>query len=251
MQSGDLIIIAARPSVGKTAFALNLAKSHCQSGGCTSFFSLEMNDKQLLQRMLSAQSNVNAAKWKNPKAFFTEEDYQKVSRGMGYLDKWNLYIEDQSEQSVLSIRSAIRKNMRQHPNLKHLVIIDYLQLIRLEGKVDRHDLAIGQITKALKAMAREFKIPIVLLSQLSRGVEQRKDKRPIMSDIRDSGCVEQDADIVCFLYRDDYYERETGNRNVVEAIIAKHRNGPVGTVKMGFIKEYGKFINLERKTVHV
>ncbi|MED4354981.1 replicative DNA helicase [Schinkia azotoformans] len=247
LQNGDLAIIAARPSVGKTAFSLHLAMSHCKTGGFTTFFSLEMQDKQIVKRMLSAIGSVNGAKWQNPFQFFTGEDHIRISRAAGVYDQWNLDIRDQPDVTVYDIRAAVHKNIRQHPEKKHLVIIDYLQLIRFVGKFDRHDLAIGQISKALKNLARECNIPVVLLSQLSRGVEQRHEKRPMMSDIRDSGNVEQDADIVCLLYRDDYYNKDNDdNKNIIEAIIAKHRNGPVSTVKMAFLKEYGKFMNWDR-----
>lgn len=249
LQNGDLTIIAARPSVGKTAFSLHLAMSHCQNGGFTTFFSLEMSDKQLVKRMLSAIGNVNGAKWQNPYHFFTEDDHIRISRAFGVFDQWHLDIHDQPDLTVYDIRAAVQKNKREHPDKKHLVIIDYLQLIRFVGKFERHDLAIGQISKALKNLARECNIPVVLLSQLSRGVEQRHEKRPMMSDIRDSGNVEQDADIVCLLYRDDYYNKDIDideNKNIIEAIVAKHRNGPVGTVKMAFLKAFGKFMNWDK-----
>lgn len=247
LQNGDLIIVAARPSVGKTAFALNLGISNCQNGGFTNIFSLEMKDKQLVQRMLSTIANVNAAKWRDPYRYFTEDDHKKISRAIGFFDAWEMDIRDKPGQTVFDIRSTVRKNMREHPDKRHLVIIDYLQLMAAVGRFERHDLAIGHISKELKNLAREFNVPVILLSQLSRGVEQRQEKRPMMSDIRDSGSVEQDADVICFLYRDDYYDKESENKNIVEVIISKQRNGPVGTVEMAFIKEYGKFVNLDRR----
>lgn len=246
LQNGDLIIVAARPSMGKTAFALNLAQANCSNGGVTDIFSLEMGDQQLVQRMLSAISGINGAKWRNPYKLFSDDDYNRATKAIGIFEKLNVNIYDQSGQSVFDIRAAVRKSMKEHPGKKHLVIIDYLQLISIVGKFDRHDLAIGHITRELKTMAREFNIPVVLLSQLSRGVEQRQDKRPMLSDLRDSGNIEQDADIVMFLYRDDYYNKESEQENITEIIIGKHRNGAVGTVEALFRKECGQFLNLER-----
>ncbi len=161
-----------------------------------------------------------------------------------------LYYIDNPRQTVADIRAAVRKTKREHPGKKHIVVIDYLQLITPIGKFERYALAIGYITRELKQMARQFDIPVMLLSQLSRAVEQRQDKRPMMSDLRDSGSIEQDADIVSFLYRDEYYNKESEAKNVVEVILAKQRNGPIGTVELAFVKEYSKFVNLERSWNH-
>ena len=245
LQNGDLIIVAARPSMGKTAFALNLALANCKSGGVTDVFSLEMSKKQLIQRMISSLANVNSSKWRNPYKLMTNEDRDRISFAVNEIEKMSLNIHDQSGQSIYDIRAAVRKSMKDEPDKKHLVVIDYLQLISIVGKFDRHDLAIGYITRELKKLAREFNIPVVLLSQLSRGVEQRQDKRPMLSDLRDSGNIEQDADIVMFLYRDDYYDKQSENENITEIIIAKQRNGEVGTVQTLFEKEYCRFLNLE------
>lgn len=245
LQGGDLIIVAGRPSMGKTAFALNLAENNCKSGGVSDVFSLEMPEKQLVKRMLSSIANIQGSKWRNPYRFFSEEDYHNANRALGIYGEWDIYIHDEPKQTVADIRAAVRKTQRKHPHQKHLVVIDYLQLITVLGKYERHDLAVGAITRELKQMARQFDVPVVLLSQLSRAVEQRQDKRPMLSDLRDSGNIEQDADVVMMLYRDDYYDQETDMKNIVEVNIAKQRNGPVGTIKLYFQREYSKFLNLE------
>jgi len=247
-QDGDLIVLAARPSMGKTAFALHMGKSNCEKGGVTDIFSLEMPDKQLTHRLLSNLGNIEGSKWKNPRKFFSDRDYENATKAIGEYEKWNINIHDQPAQSLADIRSKIRKTKKENPdNKKHLVIIDYLQLIRAIGKYERRDLEVGSITADLKKMARAFKIPIILLSQLSRAVEQRQDKRPMMSDLRESGSIEQDADVVMFLYRDDYYNKNSELKNIIEIDLAKQRNGPTGMIQASFIKEYGRFINLSRQ----
>lgn len=247
-QNDDLIVLAARPSMGKTAFALHMGKSNCEKGGVTDIFSLEMPDKQLTHRLLSNLGNIEGSKWKNPRKFFSDRDYENATKAIGEYEKWNINIHDQPAQTLADIRSKIRKTKKENPdNKKHLVIIDYLQLIRAIGKYERRDLEVGSITADLKEMARAFKIPIILLSQLSRAVEQRQDKRPMMSDLRESGSIEQDADVVMFLYRDDYYNKNSELKNIIEIDLAKQRNGPTGMIQASFIKEYGRFINLARQ----
>ncbi|MEC1551558.1 replicative DNA helicase [Bacillus haynesii] len=247
-QNDDLIVLAARPSMGKTAFALHMGKSNCEKGGVTDIFSLEMPDKQLTHRLLSNLGNIEGSKWKNPRKFFSDRDYENATKAIGEYEKWNINIHDQPAQTLADIRSKIRKTKKENPdNKKHLVIIDYLQLIRAIGKYERRDLEVGSITAELKEMARAFKIPIILLSQLSRAVEQRQDKRPMMSDLRESGSIEQDADVVMFLYRDDYYNKNSELKNIIEIDLAKQRNGPTGMIQASFIKEYGRFINLARQ----
>ncbi|MCY7789816.1 replicative DNA helicase [Bacillus haynesii] len=247
-QDGDLIVLAARPSMGKTAFALNMGKANCEKGGVSDIFSLEMPDKQLTHRLLSNLGNIEGSKWKNPRKFFSDRDYENATKAIGEYEKWNINIHDQPAQTLADIRSKIRETKKENPdNKKHLVIIDYLQLIRAIGKYERRDLEVGSITAELKEMARAFKIPIILLSQLSRAVEQRQDKRPMMSDLRESGSIEQDADVVMFLYRDDYYNKNSELKNIIEIDLAKQRNGPTGMIQASFIKEYGRFINLARQ----
>lgn len=246
LQNGDLIILAARPSMGKTAFALNLGIHNSHKGGVTNIFSLEMSGKQLVQRMLSVLGGIEGSKWRNPNKNFTDTDHTRLSNAVADYERYHMNIYDQPGQTVFDIRVAVKKSIKENPGKQQLVIIDYLQLIKVVGKFDRHDLAIGHITRELKMMAREFNLPIVLLSQLSRSVEQRQDKRPMMSDIRDSGSVEQDADLIAFLYRDDYYNKNSELKNIVEVILAKHRNGATGTLEFAFIKEFGRFVELNR-----
>lgn len=239
LQEGDLIILAARPSVGKTAFALNLAAGHCKNGGMSIIFSLEMGTKQLLKRMISAEGEVNASKWRDIHNRFTTRDYELAMRAIGDMTNWNLDIFD-TKHTISEIRAGIRKHVHDNPEEKQLVIIDYLQLIApTTNRKDRRDLEIGEITRELKLLALELKIPIVLLSQLSRGVDARQDKRPMMSDLRESGNIEQDADVISFLYRDDYYDKRSKQHNEMEVIIAKQRNGPTGTVRLEFLREFG------------
>jgi replicative DNA helicase len=240
---GDLIILAARPSMGKTALALSLAMNCCKKGGVADLFSLEMPDKQLIKRILSNLTRIDSAKWKNPFRFFTKEDQVKANTALEIYYKWNFHIHDHSRQTVSDIRAQIQKTKREFPEDDYLVVIDYLQLIAVTGKHDRHDLAIASITKELKQIARQYQVPILLLSQLSRGVEHRLDKRPMMSDLRDSGSIEQDADLIMLLYRDEYYNKENEGNNIIEIDLAKHRNGPVGTVKLQFEKEVGVFVD--------
>lgn len=239
-QAGDLIILAARPSMGKTAFALNLAAAHCRKGGKTQVYSLEMGTKQLLKRMISAEGSINGSKWRDIRNRFTADDYQHAMEAIGEISNWKIEISE-AKHTITEIRAMIRKQVMQEPEEKHLVLIDYLQLIApAMQRKDRRDLEIGEITRELKLLALELEIPIILLSQLSRGVDSRNDKRPILSDLRESGNIEQDADVVSFLYRADYYNKNADEKNKLEVIIAKHRNGPTGTVELDFLREYGK-----------
>ncbi|SDO80260.1 replicative DNA helicase [Halobacillus aidingensis] len=243
-QRGDLFIVAARPSMGKTAFALNMASGHCKNGGSVDVFSLEMGAKQLLQRMISAQGNIDAQKWRTMS--FSESDYNKGINAIGEMTNWDVDIHEKAT-TVAEMRAIIRRSVKELNRENHMVVIDYLQLMSVVDSYDRRDLEVGSITRELKLLARELNIPIILLSQLSRGVESRQDKRPMMSDLRESGNIEQDADVVGFLYRDDYYNDDSENQNIIEIILKKQRNGPTGTVELAFIKEYGKFVDLDRR----
>jgi replicative DNA helicase len=244
-QRSDLIIVAARPSVGKTAFALNIAQNVAtQTNENVAIFSLEMSAQQLVMRMLCAEGNINAQNLRTGK--LTSEDWGKLTMAMGSLSNAGIYIDDTPSIRVSEIRAKCRR-LKQESGLG-MVLIDYLQLIQGSGRNrENRQQEVSEISRALKALARELEVPVIALSQLSRSVEQRQDKRPMMSDIRESGSIEQDADIVAFLYRDDYYDKESENKNIIEIIIAKQRNGPVGTVQLAFIKEYNKFVNLERR----
>ncbi len=242
-QPGDLIIIAARPSVGKTAFALNIGSGHCKNNGMSHIYSLEMGPAALLKRMISTEGRVDIQKWQS--MMFSQEDYNKAMTAIGVISNWKLEIYKQTN-TINQIKASIRKAVQDNPDEKHLVIIDYLQLIASTGKHERRDLEVGAMTRDLKLLAQELNIPIILLSQLSRGVEQRQDKRPMMSDLRESGNIEQDADLIGFLYRDDYYDKESEKQNIIEIIISKQRQGPTGTVELAFLKEYGEFVSLAR-----
>jgi replicative DNA helicase len=244
----ELIILGARPSVGKTAFALNITINACEKNHFINFFSLEMSDKSLITRMMCNIGKIDSMKMKNAMKWFNDDDWGKYTAAQGIVDgfKHNLYICDESNITVQGIRSKVKANIRKYPEKKHLVVIDYLTLIRGSGRKERY-LEIGEITRNLKRMARELNVSVLLLAQLSRGVEQRQDKKPLLSDLRDSGEIEQDADKILFLYREDYYDKESENKNIIEVITAKNRNGSVGLVQLAFLKEYNKFMNLERR----
>ncbi|MFC0273082.1 replicative DNA helicase [Metabacillus herbersteinensis] len=244
-QRNDLIIVAARPSVGKTAFALNIAQNVAtKTDENVAIFSLEMGADQLVMRMLCAEGNINAQNLRTGN--LTTEDWGKLTMAMGSLSNAGIYIDDTPGIRVSEIRAKCRR-LHQEMGLG-MILIDYLQLIQGSGRSkDNRQQEVSEISRSLKELARELKVPVIALSQLSRGVEQRQDKRPMMSDIRESGSIEQDADIVAFLYRDDYYDKESENKNIIEIIIAKQRNGPVGTAQLAFVKEYNKFVNLERR----
>ncbi|MEW5322042.1 replicative DNA helicase [Geobacillus thermoleovorans] len=244
-QRSDLIIVAARPSVGKTAFALNIAQNVAtKTSENVAIFSLEMSAQQLVMRMLCAEGNINAQNLRTGK--LTPEDWGKLTMAMGSLSNAGIYIDDTPSIRVSDIRAKCRR-LKQESGLG-MVVIDYLQLIQGSGRNrENRQQEVSEISRSLKALARELEVPVIALSQLSRSVEQRQDKRPMMSDLRESGSIEQDADIVAFLYRDDYYNKDSENKNIIEIIIAKQRNGPVGTVQLAFIKEYNKFVNLERR----
>ncbi|MED4447407.1 replicative DNA helicase [Bacillus cereus] len=245
----EFIIVAARPSVGKTAFCLNIA-SHAagefEEGDIVAVFSLEMGEEELLKRMVSINGNVDGNRIKNGE--LTDDDWHKVTQAMGVLNNKNLRIFDEAGITTNFIWSKIKKLRDESPGRRIMVIIDYLQLITGNAAHKGNRQAeIAEISRTLKTMARQLNVCVVALSQLSRGVEQRQDKRPMMSDLRESGQIEQDADVIAFLYREDYYDRETENKNTIEIIVGKQRNGPVGSVELAFIKEYGKFVNLERR----
>jgi replicative DNA helicase len=245
LQKNDLIIVAARPSVGKTAFALNIAQNVAtKTDENVAIFSLEMGAEQLVMRMLCSEGNINSQNLRTGR--LTDEDWKKLTMAMGSLSNAGIFIDDTPAIRVSEIRAKCRRLKQEHG--LGLVIIDYLQLIQGSGRVkENRQQEVSEISRSLKALARELEVPVIALSQLSRGVEQRQDKRPMMSDIRESGSIEQDADIVAFLYRDDYYNKDSENKNIIEIIIAKQRNGPVGTIQLAFAKEYNKFVNLDRR----
>jgi len=242
-QRNDLIIVAARPSVGKTAFALNVAQSVAvQARENVAIFSLEMGAEQLIMRMLCAEGNIDAQVLRT--GALTTEDWGKLTMAMGSLSNSGIFIDDTPGVRINEIRAKCRRLAQEHG--LGMILIDYLQLIQGSGKPgENRQQEVSEISRSLKQLARELKVPVIALSQLSRGVEQRQDKRPMMSDLRESGSIEQDADIVAFLYRDDYYDKESESKNMIEIIIAKQRNGPTGTVTLAFKKEFNKFINVD------
>lgn len=243
-QPNDLIIVAARPSVGKTAFALNVAQNVAvRANETVAIFSLEMSAPQLVQRIICAESNVDATRMRT--GDLIADDWEKLSMAIGALSEAQIYIDDTPGVTVSDIRAKCRR-LKKEKGLG-LILIDYLQLIQGRGKAgENRQQEVSEISRTLKQIARELSVPVIALSQLSRGVEQRQDKRPMMSDLRESGSIEQDADIVAFLYRDDYYDKESEKKNIIEIIIAKQRNGPVGTVELVFLKNYNKFVSLDR-----
>lgn len=254
----DLIIIAARPSVGKTAFALNIAQKVAvhEDNYTVGIFSLEMGADQLATRMICSSGNVDSNRLRT--GTMTEEDWNRFTIAVGKLSRTKIFIDDTPGIRITDIRSKCRRLKQEHG--LDMIMIDYLQLIQGSGSrlSDNRQQEVSEISRTLKAIARELECPVIALSQLSRGVEQRQDKRPMMSDIRESGSIEQDADIVAFLYRDDYYNRGDGEEDggnfepqtnddngEIEIIIAKQRNGPTGTVKLHFMKQYNKFTDID------
>ena len=242
-QRNDLIIVAARPSVGKTAFALNIAQSVAvKARENVAIFSLEMGADQLVMRMLCAEGNIDAQVLRT--GALQEEDWRKLTIAMGSLSNAGIFIDDTPGVRVNEVRAKCRRLAQEHG--LGMILIDYLQLIQGSGKPgENRQQEVSEISRSLKGLARELKVPVIALSQLSRGVEQRQDKRPMMSDLRESGSIEQDADIVAFLYRDDYYDKESESKNQIEIILAKQRNGPTGTVTLAFKKEYNKFLDVD------
>lgn len=249
LQRQDLVIVGARPSVGKTAFAIEVCKNYSEiANGPSAIFSLEMPEDALIRRMISNTGNIDAQRMRNPQTNFQGDDWGKTAMAMGVLSKIPLHIFDKSGVDIAYIRKKCRMMTRKYPGEHVVVMVDYLQLVVGNPKHGGNRTAeISEISRSLKHVARELDITIIALSQLSRGVEQRQDKRPMMSDLRESGQIEQDADVIAFLYRDDYYDKESEKKDIIEIIIAKQRNGPTGTVELAFVKEYGKFCNLDRR----
>ena len=244
LQPSDLVLVAARPSMGKTAFVLNIAQYVAfHSSLSTAIFSLEMSKEQLVNRLFSLESRVDAQLLRS--GSLTDSDWEKLIEGAGTIGRSNLIIDDTPGISISELRSKCRKYKLEH-DLK-LIIIDYLQLMSGSGRSDSRQQEISDISRSLKGLARELNVPVVALSQLSRQVEQRPDHRPMLSDLRESGAIEQDADVVMFIYRDDYYNKDTPDKNIAEIIIAKQRNGPIGTINLVWLPQYTKFANMEKR----
>ena len=244
MQPSDLILVAARPSMGKTAFVLNMAQYMAFNQNQTvAIFSLEMSKEQLVNRLFSMESRVDSQHIRTGK--LSDAEWEKLIASAGMIGRSNLIIDDTPGISISELRSKCRKYKLEH-DLK-IVIIDYLQLMSGSGRgSDSRQQEISDISRSLKALARELNVPVVALSQLSRAVEQRPDHRPMLSDLRESGAIEQDADVVMFIYRDDYYNKDTDKKGIAEIIIAKQRNGPIGTVELVWMPDYTKFANIKK-----
>ena len=242
LQPSDLILVAARPSMGKTAFTLNIAQNvGVRQHKTVAFFSLEMSQEQLVQRLLCQIAHIDSQKLRTGQ-LNSDEEWTRLTDACDKLYESPIYIDDTPGISVAEMRSKARRLKSEHG--LDLIIVDYLQLMQGRNAESRQQ-EISEISRSLKALARELKVPLIALSQLSRSVESRQDKRPMLSDLRESGALEQDADIVSFLYREDYYDKETENQHITEVILAKHRNGPVGSVKLYFKNEFTLFLNLD------
>ena len=241
LQPADLVIVAARPSMGKTAFALNIG-AHVGTGGerTVGVFSLEMSKEQLFLRMLTSAAQIDSHRFRT--GLLTEADYGRLSDAMSSLADARVYIDDTPSLGVLEMRAKSRRLKAEHG--LDLVVIDYLQLMQGRGRFENRNQEIASISRSLKALAKELDVPVVALSQLSRAPESRGDKRPQLSDLRESGALEQDADVVMFIFREDMYEETPENENVAEIIIGKQRNGPTGTVKLAFLKQQTRFVDL-------
>lgn len=243
MQPSDLVLIAARPSMGKTAFVLNIAQHVAfKLNQTVAVFSLEMSKEQLVNRLFSLESRVDAQKLRT--GSLSDGDWEKLIETAGVIGQSNLIIDDTPGISISELRSKCRKYKLEH-GLK-MIIIDYLQLMSGSGRSDSRQQEISDISRSLKALARELSVPVLALSQLSRAVEQRPDHRPMLSDLRESGAIEQDADVVMFIYRDDYYNKDTEKKGIAEIIVAKQRNGPIGTIELVWLPEYTKFANMQK-----
>ena len=241
-QKGDMVLIAARPSMGKTTFSLNIAENAAlKEGKSVVIFSLEMSKEQLAYKLLCSQANVDMLKLRTGN--LDDDDWERIARATGPLSKAKIYIDDTAGITVMEMRSKCRKIKMEHGI--DMILIDYLQLMSGSSGNDNRQQEVSEISRSIKALAKEMECPVIALSQLSRAPEQRADHRPMLSDLRESGSIEQDADVVMFLYRDEYYNKETEEKNVGECIIAKQRNGPVGTVKMAWIGAHSKFADLD------
>lgn len=242
LQGSDLIIVAARPSMGKTTFAMNLCENAAmEQEKPVLIFSLEMPSEQIMMRMLASLSRVDQTKIRTGQ--LDDEDWARISSTMGILmEKKNMYIDDSSGLTPTEVRSRARRIARDNGGLS-LIMIDYLQLMRVPSLQDNRTLEIAEISRSLKALAKELNVPVVALSQLNRSLEQRADKRPVNSDLRESGAIEQDADLIMFIYRDEVYHEDSALKGIAEIILGKQRNGPIGTVRLTFQGQFSRFDN--------
>jgi replicative DNA helicase len=243
-QRGNLIIIAARPSMGKSALVTNIAENAAiEHGQPVALFSLEMSETELAQRFVASQARIKGDELR--KGRVADQKWPKILEAAARLAAAPLYVDDSSDVGILEIRAKARR-LHQQSRLG-LIIVDYLQLMRTDMRVDNRAEQVGHLSRGLKILARELDVPVIALSQLNRGVEARTDKRPLLSDLRESGAIEQDADLVMFIYRDDYYNEDSESPGQAELIISKHRNGPLGKVDLVFQSEYPRFVTLARR----
>jgi replicative DNA helicase len=241
-QPGNLVILAARPSMGKSALMANFAENAALgTQKAVALFSLEMSESELAQRFIASQASIKGDDLR--KGRVPASRWGKIMEASNRLAKSPLFIDDSSDLSVLDVRAKARRLLQQHDDGLGLIVIDYLQLMRGDGRTDNRVEQIGQISRGLKTLARELECPVIALSQLNRGVEQRTDKKPVLSDLRESGSIEQDADLVMFIYRDEYYDKESEREGIADLIISKHRNGGLGDVELTFQKEYPRFMS--------
>ena len=241
-QPGNLIILAARPSMGKSALVTNIAENAAlEHGKPVALFSLEMSEAELAQRFVASQARIRGEELR--KGRVAENRWPKILQACQRLSDAPLYVDDSSDLGILELRAKARRLHQQSENGLGLIILDYLQLMRADSRIENRVEAVGQMSRGLKILARELEVPVIALSQLSRAVESRHDKKPILSDLRESGNIEQDADLVMFIYRDEYYDRESEREGEADIIISKHRNGALGDVVLTFQKEYPKFMN--------
>jgi replicative DNA helicase len=242
LQPADLVIVAGRPSMGKTAFSLNIVTNAAFAGVGAAVFSLEMAKEQLVLRMLCSEARVNNSKVRS--GYLAERDFPKLANAAGRLHEAPIYIDDTPAISVLELRAKARRLVRDRNKKVGLIVIDYLQLMRGMGNASNREQEISEISRSLKALAKELNVPVVAISQLNRRVEDRGDRRPMMSDLRESGAIEQDADVIMFIYRDEVYNKNDDSlKGVAEVIVAKQRNGPIDTVKLTFLNEFTRFEN--------
>jgi replicative DNA helicase len=241
LQKTDLIIIAARPSMGKTALCLTLAQNAAiLEGAVVAVFSLEMSKEQLVMRMLSSEAKVDAHRFRT--GYLTRDEWGRLAEAIGTLSEAKIFIDDTAGISVLEMRAKTRRLYAEQKRLD-LIVVDYMQLMSGSKKTESRQQEVSQISRELKALAKELQVPVIALSQLSRAPEARNPPKPMMSDLRESGSIEQDADVVAFIYREDYYKPTEENAGIAELLISKQRNGPTGTVKLAFLKEFTRFEN--------
>ena len=245
LQAGDLIIIAARPSMGKTALSLNIAEyAAIKTGKAAAVFSMEMSSSQLAFRLISSLGRINQQHLRTGE--LADEEWPRVTSAITMLSEARFFIDDTPSLSPLELRARARRLKREHD--LGLIVVDYLQLMQVAGNKENRATEISEISRSLKALARELGVPVIALSQLNRSLEQRTDKRPVMADLRESGAIEQDADVIVFIYRDEYYNPESNEKGIAEIIIGKQRNGPTGTVKLTFLGQYTRFENFANES---